>query len=187
MQLFKGVLFPSGWKCKSRDTNPSSKSRRSWEVRKWRQKEVLWDMNMNIKDKESWVENEMKSWMMTKTEMKRLHIKLHDYYLTWQWHDDRLLFYVFMCACFHLDPLSLRGVGQLVHAALDVVQPGQQVMWLPPVLVPLGSDGQRLPVPQQTQVLHIHTYKYTHRSVSEYTVTCHETSLPSNLTFKHEV
>lgn len=107
----------------------------------------------HIKDKERWVESEMKSWMMKKTEMKKLHIKLHDYYLTWQWHDDRLLFYVFMCAFYHLDPLSLRGVGQLVHAALDVVQPGQQVMWLPPVLVPLGSNGQRLPVPQQTQVL----------------------------------
>lgn len=30
-------------------------------------------------------------------------------------------------------------------------------MWLPPVLVPLGSDGQCLPVPQYTQVLHTHT------------------------------
>lgn len=58
----------------------------------------------------------------------------------------------------HLDPLSLGGVGQLVHAALDVVQPGQQVVGLPPVLVPLGGDGQRLPVPQQPQVLHTHTH-----------------------------
>lgn len=61
---------------------------------------------------------------------------------------------LFMHVCYHLDPLSFRGVGQLVHAALDVVQPGQQVMWLPPVLVPLGSDGQRLPVPHQAQVLY---------------------------------
>lgn len=53
----------------------------------------------------------------------------------------------------YLDPLSLRRVGQLVHAALDVIKPGQQVMWLPPVLVPLGSDGQRLPVPEHSQVL----------------------------------
>lgn len=92
-----------------------------------------------------------------------------------------------MCVFYHLDPLSLRGVGQLVHAALDVVQPGQQVMWLPPVLVPLGSDGQRLPVPQQTQVLHVHTHKHAHRNVSEFTETRHDTSLPLNLTFECKV
>lgn len=71
------------------------------------------------------------------------------------------------CVCCHLDPLSFGGVGQLVHAALDVIQPGQQVMGLPSVLVPLGSDGQCLPVPQHTQVLHINTHtqgRFGHRS-----------------------
>lgn len=29
---------------------------------------------------------------------------------------------------FHLDPLPLGGVRQLVHSALDLLQPGQQVM-----------------------------------------------------------
>lgn len=43
-----------------------------------------------------------------------------------------LYFYVYVCVCMsvccHLDPLSFGWVRQLVHAALDVVQPGQQVM-----------------------------------------------------------
>lgn len=36
-------------------------------------------------------------------------------------------------------------------------------MWLPPVLIPLGSDGQGLPVPQCTQILHTHTCVYIYR------------------------
>lgn len=74
------------------------------------------------------------------------------------------LYIYFMCVYCHLDPLSFWWVGQLVHTALDVVQPSQQVMRLPPVLVPLGSDGQCLPVPQHTQVLHTHAHMRTETS-----------------------
>lgn len=54
----------------------------------------------------------------------------------------------------YLDPLLLGRVRQLGHAPFDVVQPLQQVVRLPAVLVPLGGDGEGLPLAQGTQVLH---------------------------------